>query len=562
MGIEEIDKLVMDINTLETKVTNTELLLLAKEVMLEEKELELNQSSQYGLEKDSGLKIAEVRIKSLEDELSNIESIKIEIEQKNNEVNEVLRQELENLGKERGELQNKLESTDGIIRDLRVEVDGLNIVVDEKSQQYNIELQKSADAFSSNEEFSTSISTLQNENKHLQEERLEYEKTMIEKTVELENQINVLVSDVAELKSECDRNNKTIIDLTAEKDAAIEMNDKLSETEDAKVEEIDKLVIDNNTLETKVTNTELLLLAKEEELEEKELELNQSSQYGSEKDSGLKIAEVRIKSLEDDLSNIESIKLEIEQKSIEVNEANERKGVEHEKINEELRQELENLGKERGELQNKLESTDGIIRDLRVEVDGLNIVVDEKSQQYNIELQKSADAFSSNEEFSTSISTLQNENKHLQEERLEYEKTMIEKTVELRQIKETVEKERINAADFEHEKKRQVNYLEKENLQILEELKASKRNFIKMKTLNKMQSSNPGENLIEKYKKKTPPRVLQNKESRLNISLQKDCNSPKAKEKHTLKSAKKKILSGLNSNEDMEECSTEQCSQS
>merc|ERR1712238_523073 len=251
--------------------------------------------------------------------------------------------------------------------------------------------------------FSTSISTLQNENKHLQEERLEYEKTMIEKTVELENQINVLVSDVAELKSECDRNNKTIIDLTAEKDAAIEMNDKLSETEDAKVEEIDKLVIDNNTLETKVTNTELLLLAKEEELEEKELELNQSSQYGSEKDSGLKIAEVRIKSLEDDLSNIESIKLEIEQKSIEVNEANERKGVEHEKINEELRQQLENLGNERGELQNRLESTDGIIRDLRVEVDGLNIVVDEKSQQYNIELQKSADAFSSNEEFSTSI---------------------------------------------------------------------------------------------------------------------------------------------------------------
>merc|ERR1712161_129317 len=110
----------------------------------------------------------------------------------------------------------------------------------------------------------------------------------------------------------------------------------------------------------------------------------------------------------------------------------------------------------------------------------------------------------------------------------------------------------------EHEKKRQVNYLEKENLQILEELKAGKRNFIKMKTLNKMQSSNPGENLIEKYKKKTPPRVFQNKESRLNISLQKDCNSPKTKEKHTLKSAKKKILSGLNSNEDMEECSTEQ----
>ena len=204
------------------------------------------------------------------------------------------------------------------------------------------------------------------------------------------------------------------MNLTVEKVAVIGINDKLSVTEDSKVEDIEKLVMNDNTLETKVTNTELLLLAKEEELDEKELELNQSSQYGSEKDSGLKIAEVRIKSLEDDLSNIESIKLEIEKKNVE-----------HEKINEELRQELENLGNERGELQNKLESTDGIIRDLRVEVDGLNIVVDEKSQQYNIELQKSADAFSSNEEFSTSISTLQNENKYLQEERSEYENTII-----------------------------------------------------------------------------------------------------------------------------------------
>ena len=52
------------------------------------------------------------------------------------------------------------------------------------------------------------------------------------------------------------------------------MNDKLSETEDSKVEEIDKLVIDNNTFETKVTNTELLLLAKEEELEEKDIGFN------------------------------------------------------------------------------------------------------------------------------------------------------------------------------------------------------------------------------------------------------------------------------------------------
>ena len=45
-------------------MTNTELLLLAKESMIEEKELELNQYSQYGLEKSSGLKIAKSKNKN------------------------------------------------------------------------------------------------------------------------------------------------------------------------------------------------------------------------------------------------------------------------------------------------------------------------------------------------------------------------------------------------------------------------------------------------------------------------------------------------------------------
>ena len=98
------------------------------------------------------------------------------------------------------------------------------------------------------------------------------------------------------------------------------MNNKLFETENDKIEVIDKLVMYNNTLETNVTNTELLLLAKEVMLEEKEFELNQSSQDCLEKISSLKITEVRIKSLKDDLSNLESIKIEIEHKIVEVNE--------------------------------------------------------------------------------------------------------------------------------------------------------------------------------------------------------------------------------------------------
>ena len=68
--------------------------------MLEEKEFERNQSSQYGLEKGSSLKIAEVKINALEEELSILESITIEIEHKSVEINGELKQELNNLGNE------------------------------------------------------------------------------------------------------------------------------------------------------------------------------------------------------------------------------------------------------------------------------------------------------------------------------------------------------------------------------------------------------------------------------------------------------------------------------
>ena len=72
------------------------------------------------------------------------------------------------------------------------------------------------------------------------------------------------------------------MNLTVEKVAVIGINDKLSVTEDSKVEDIEKLVMNDNTLETKVINTELLSLAKEKELKEKELELSQFSQYSLE----------------------------------------------------------------------------------------------------------------------------------------------------------------------------------------------------------------------------------------------------------------------------------------
>ena len=45
-------------------------------------------------------------------------------------------------------------------------------------------------------------------------------------------------------------------------------------------------------------------------------------------------------------------------------------------VNENFRQELQNLCSEKGELQNKFECTDRIIHNLRVEVDDLSLVDD------------------------------------------------------------------------------------------------------------------------------------------------------------------------------------------
>ena len=50
--------------------------------------------------KGSSLMIAEVRINALEENLNNLELIKIDIEYKSVEVNEELKQELMNLGNE------------------------------------------------------------------------------------------------------------------------------------------------------------------------------------------------------------------------------------------------------------------------------------------------------------------------------------------------------------------------------------------------------------------------------------------------------------------------------
>ena len=78
----------------------------------------------------------------------------------------------------------------------------------------------------------------------LKQEKIENEKIMIEKTFNQDN----------ELKNECESNKIIIVAITSERDDAMELSDKLTENDEDRVKEINRLIFDNKTLETKMND--------------------------------------------------------------------------------------------------------------------------------------------------------------------------------------------------------------------------------------------------------------------------------------------------------------------
>ena len=115
------------------------------------------------------------------------------------------------------------------------------------------------------------------------EEKLSLEKTIREQSVnekgqhenkllkgkimETEKEMKRLMKSLTELKNEYESNKNNIVAITTERDDAMDMSEKLYENEDSLRVNINRLVFDNKTLETKITNAEITLLAKNEELE-------------------------------------------------------------------------------------------------------------------------------------------------------------------------------------------------------------------------------------------------------------------------------------------------------
>merc|ERR1711957_706523 len=101
----------------------------------------------------------------------------------------------------------------------------------------------------------------------LTQEKLENEKVMRDNTLNQDNEMQSLMKALTELKNECESNKNTIVAITSERDDAMELCYKLSNNEDSLSANINRLVFDNKTLETKMTDAEITLSAKNIELE-------------------------------------------------------------------------------------------------------------------------------------------------------------------------------------------------------------------------------------------------------------------------------------------------------
>merc|ERR1712160_36215 len=111
------------------------------------------------------------------------------------------------------------------------------------------------------------IERIRNDTIILTQEKIENEKIMREKDVSQDNEMQEFVTKITELKNECESNKNTIATITTERDDALELSDKLSDNDKDRVNEINTLFVNIKSLETKVTNTEITLSAKDIELE-------------------------------------------------------------------------------------------------------------------------------------------------------------------------------------------------------------------------------------------------------------------------------------------------------
>merc|ERR1712238_339970 len=248
-----INRLVFDNKTLETKMTVAEITLLNKNIELE--------------------RIRNDAIVLTQEKIENEKVIRGKNISQDNE--------MQSLMKSLTELRNECESNKNTIVAIKTERDDAMVLSEQLSENdedrvkeidtliVNIKTleTKMTDAEMKLSAKDIELERIRNDALVLTQEKIENEKIMREKVVIKDNQIEEFVSKVADLKNDCESNENNIVAIITERDDAMKLSDKLSKNDEDRVKEINRLIVINKTLETKMTDAEITLLANDEELE-------------------------------------------------------------------------------------------------------------------------------------------------------------------------------------------------------------------------------------------------------------------------------------------------------
>merc|ERR1712238_252505 len=248
-----INRLVFDNKTLETKMTVAEITLLNKNIELE--------------------RIRNDAIVLTQEKIENEKVMRGKNISQDNE--------MQSLMKSLTELRNECESNKNTIVAITTERDDAIVLSEQLSENdedrvkeidtliLNIKTleTKMTDAEMKLSAKDIELERIRNDTLVLTQEKIENEKIMREKDVIKDNQIEEFLKKVSDLKNDCESNENNIVAIITERDDAMKLSDKLSKNDEDRAEEINRLIVINKTLETKMTDAEITLLANDEELE-------------------------------------------------------------------------------------------------------------------------------------------------------------------------------------------------------------------------------------------------------------------------------------------------------
>merc|ERR1712161_58704 len=251
--VKEINRLVFDNKTLETKMTVAEITLLNKNIELE--------------------RIRNDAIVLTQEKIENEKVMRGKNISQDNE--------MQSLMKSLTELRNECESNKNTIVAITTERDDAMVLSEQLSENdedrvkeidtliVNIKTleTKMTDAEMKLSAKDIELERIRNDALVLTQEKIENEKIMREKDVIKDNQIEEFLKKVSDLKNDCESNENNIVAIITERDDAMKLSDKLSKNDEDRAEEINRLIVINKTLETKMTDAEITLLANDEELE-------------------------------------------------------------------------------------------------------------------------------------------------------------------------------------------------------------------------------------------------------------------------------------------------------